>query len=74
MFDQRSPSLTVVIQHPEVDVVDGNGGVVQHLAEERRAYGITLLGAAHDWKINGFVVSEQFLPEEFAEVIALGVP
>jgi hypothetical protein len=69
-----SPGLTVVIESSDVDIVDANGDVVQHLPSARRAFSISLLGSPGSWNINGFLELDQLSPQAMNEVISLGVP
>ncbi|MGH9117631.1 MAG: peptidoglycan recognition protein family protein [Acidimicrobiales bacterium] len=74
LLDPRSPSLTIVIDFFEADVVSADGQVLEHVPAGRVAYGISLLGSAGNWKINDFFVGDQILPSVMDEVISLGVP
>jgi hypothetical protein len=66
--------VSVVVESFEVDIVDANGNVLQHLPADRRAYSMSLLGAPGNWKINAFLVSDQVLPSVIDEIVSLGVP
>ncbi|MGH9119148.1 MAG: hypothetical protein ACRD0A_15095 [Acidimicrobiales bacterium] len=72
--DPRSPSLTIVIDFFEADVVSGDGQVLEHVPAGRVAYSISLLGSAGSWKINDFFLLDQILPSAVEEIISLGVP
>ena len=69
-----SPRVSVVVESPEVDIVDASGAVLQHLPGDRRAYSMSLLGSPGRWRINDFFVGDQVLPSEIEDIIAQGVP
>jgi hypothetical protein len=72
--DMRNPQLSVVVDTFDVDVVDASGQVLQHLPAERRAYSISLLGAAGSWRINRFLLLDDALPSAVQDIISRGVP
>ncbi|MGH9117033.1 MAG: hypothetical protein ACRD0A_03885, partial [Acidimicrobiales bacterium] len=73
-FDPQNPSLTVVLEYHETDVINAAGQVLQRLPAGRVAYSISLIGSAGSWMINRFLVLDQLLPSAMDDIIAMGVP